>query len=103
VAARSGDGGPAAAASLNAPHGIDMDDVGTLYVADTLNNIVRTVRDGMIKTVAGTGSFGTTGRSGGPALSATLAVPFAVAVDRNSGDLYIVEGSQAVLRVTALS
>jgi hypothetical protein len=103
VAARSGDGGPATAASLNAPHGIDMDDSGTLYIADTLNNIVRTVRDGVITTVAGTGMFGTTGRSGGPALSATLAGPFDVAVDRNNGDLYIVEGSQAVLRVAAVS
>ncbi|MGW2934264.1 hypothetical protein ACWDA7_20970 [Streptomyces sp. NPDC001156] len=103
VAARSGDSGPAAEASLNAPHGVDMDDAGTLYIADTLNNIVRTVRDGVMNTVAGTGLFGTTGRSGGPALSATLAGPFDVAVDRDNGDLYIVEGSQAVLRVTALS
>lgn len=70
-------------------------------VADTLNNVVRRVQGGRITTVAGSGSFGTTGRDGGPALTATLAGPFDVAVDRRSGDLYIVEGSQAVLRVTA--
>ncbi|MFD8509286.1 hypothetical protein ACFV2L_42240 [Streptomyces sp. NPDC059687] len=97
----AGDGGAAAAAALNTPHGIDVDDAGTLYIADTLNNVVRRVRDGRITTVAGSGSFGTTGRDGGPALSAALAGPFDVAVDRRSGDLYIVEGSQAVLRVTA--
>ncbi|MEU7965477.1 hypothetical protein AB0D09_18650 [Streptomyces sp. NPDC049097] len=98
---RQADGRPAAAAPLNTPHGIDVDDAGALYIADTLNNVVRRVRDGRITTVAGSGSFGTTGRGGGPALSAALAGPFDVAVDRRSGDLYIVEGSQAVLRVTA--
>ncbi|MFE9131863.1 hypothetical protein ACFYOF_41705 [Streptomyces sp. NPDC007148] len=97
----AGDGGAAAAAPLNTPHGIDVDDAGTLYIADTLNNVVRRVHGGRITTVAGSGSFGTTGRDGGPALSAALAGPFDVAVDRRSGDLYIVEGSQAVLRVTA--
>ncbi|MFD0134676.1 hypothetical protein ACFVIL_11995 [Streptomyces sp. NPDC127159] len=97
----AGDGGAAAAAALNTPHGIDVDDAGTLYIADTLNNVVRRVQGGRITTVAGSGSFGTTGRDGGPALSAALAGPFDVAVDRRSGDLYIVEGSQAVLRVTA--
>ena len=48
-----------------------------------------TEKAGTITTVAGTGDFGSSG-DGGPALSAKLADPIAVAVDA-SGNLYILE------------
>lgn len=39
----SGDGGPATAAALNRPTGIEFDAAGTLYIADSHNNRIRTV------------------------------------------------------------
>jgi hypothetical protein len=72
---------------------------GDLYIADTLNNRIRVVRGGTISTVAGTGQFGSTGRNGGAATAAQLSEPLSVAVDDNSGDVYVGESSQAVLRI----
>ena len=40
----SGDGGPATEATMNRPHGIGLDEVGTLYIGDTLNHRVRRVK-----------------------------------------------------------
>lgn len=39
-----GDGGPATAAKLNLPEGVYVDQNGTLYIADVLNNRIRMVR-----------------------------------------------------------
>ena len=41
----SGDGGPAASAQINRPLGVAVDAAGRIYIADTLNNRVRRVRD----------------------------------------------------------
>lgn len=53
----SGDGGPAAEASLNRPHSITLDNNGNLYICDIGNHRVRVVdlRSGIIRTFAGTG------------------------------------------------
>ncbi len=52
----SGDGGPAKDAQLNLPHGVAVDTVGNIYIADTANNRIRKVSpDGIIMTVAGNG------------------------------------------------
>jgi uncharacterized protein (TIGR03437 family) len=37
----SGDGGPALSALLNFPHAVLPDGLGNLYIADTLNNVIR--------------------------------------------------------------
>jgi hypothetical protein len=42
-AAYAGDGGPAADASLNRPGGFAFDAAGDLFVADTMNNVVRQI------------------------------------------------------------
>ncbi len=51
----AGDGGPAAAASLNEPKGLCVDREGNLYIADSENHVVRRVdrMTGVITTVAG--------------------------------------------------
>jgi uncharacterized protein (TIGR03437 family) len=86
----SGDGGPAASASLTHPFGVTVDSAGNLYIADTYNGRIRKVSGGTITTVAGNGSFGFYG-DGGPATSASLYLAYAVAVD-STGNLYIADG-----------
>ena len=57
-AGADGDGGPAADARLRLPLGVAVDSAGTLYIADTYNHRIRKVTsEGIISTIAGTGSF----------------------------------------------
>jgi hypothetical protein len=53
----SGDGGPATAATLNAPSSVFTDPFGNVYICDTGNGRIRMVTpDGIIQTVVGGGS-----------------------------------------------
>jgi trimeric autotransporter adhesin len=95
----SGDGGPAAQASLSGPLGLAVDSGGNLYIADAANNVVRMVASGVITTVAGNGSAGFSG-DGGPARTALLNYPVSVAVAAD-GTLNIADFSnQRVRQVT---
>jgi len=86
----SGDGGPAKAASLNFPVGIAVDTAGNLYIADAANHRIRKVTpDGIINTVAGTGTAGFS-VDGGSATAAQLDSPLGVAVD-SAGNIYIAD------------
>jgi hypothetical protein len=86
----SGDGGPATSAKISNPWGVVLDTAGNLFIADTWNNRIRKVTAaGSISTVAGYGSFGFSG-DGGPATSAQLQYPSAVAVDE-AGNLFIAD------------
>ncbi len=86
----SGDGGPAASASLSFPFGVATDGGGNLYIADSNNNRIRKVSaEGTITTVAGNGAAGFSG-DGGPAISASFSFPIGVAVD-SGGNLYIAD------------
>ena len=68
-------------ASFNFPMSICLDDIGNIYLADTLNNRIRMVdTKGIVYTVAGTGEFGDS-ISRIPALSAKLAHPSGVTVE----------------------
>ena len=80
-----------------------MDSAGNLYIADTYNNRVRKVSNGVV-TVAGSGptGYGNGGYSGdnGPATSAELNLPYGVAVDF-AGNLFIADyGSHRVRKVS---
>ncbi|MFY9559032.1 MAG: choice-of-anchor D domain-containing protein [Terriglobales bacterium] len=93
----SGDGGPATSAQLNFPGGLVGDSQGNLYIADSANNVVRKISaDGTIRTVAGNGTQGYSG-DGGPATSAQLAYPAAVAMD-GAGNLYIADSINSCVR-----
>ncbi len=95
----SGDAGPATSASLYAPEGMAVDSAGNLYIADTYNDRIRKVTGGTITTVAGNGNRGYSG-DGGPAPSASLALPSGVALD-SAGNLYIAdEGNSRIRKVT---
>ena len=98
TAGYSGDGGPATAAELNGPDGVAVDSAGDLFIADTVNNVVREVvkATGDIITVAGDGTAGYSGDDG-PATAAELDDPGRVAVD-SAGDLFIADGGNNVVR-----
>ena len=94
----AGDGGPAAAAQLYDPHGVAVDAVGNLYIADTGNNVIRKVAgDGTITTIAGSITSPGNSGDGGPATEAKLDYPTAVAVDA-AGNLYIADSWNYVIR-----
>jgi sugar lactone lactonase YvrE len=83
----SGDYGPATSAQLYCPTGVVVDSAGNLYIADIFNSRIRKVSNGVITTVAGSGSsFG----DDGPATGAQLYRPHGVAVD-SAGNLYIAD------------
>ncbi len=85
----SGDGGSATSAGLWSPTSVAVDAAGNLYIADTTNQRIRKVSNGVITTVAG-GGAGTFSGDGGPATSASLYFPTGVAVD-GAGNLYIAD------------
>ncbi|WP_432127996.1 RICIN domain-containing protein [Streptomyces sp. bgisy082] len=95
-----GDGGPAVSAQLHHPYGLAVDGAGGLYIVDGYNHRIRKVTaDGTISTVAGAGTAGFTG-DGGPAASARLNLPVAVAMD-STGTLYFSDYSNHRVRKVA--
>jgi sugar lactone lactonase YvrE len=98
-----GDGGPATSAQLSAPNGLAVDSAGNLYIADEGDSRVRFVAAsiGVITTVAGNGSIGATG-DGGPATSASVGQPQALALD-SSGNLYIAVPTSGLVRKVTIS
>ena len=86
----SGDGGPAAGATLSRPVAVALDPAGNIYVADFNNNRVRMVTAaGVISTAAGTGT-GVSSGDNGPAAAAGLNAPLGVAADAG-GNVYVSE------------
>ena len=84
----SGDNGPATAAQLAGPSGVDIDSAGNVYIGDWGNNRVRMVSPaGIITTVAGTAMGGYNGDNQ-PATAAELNGPRGVACDA-AGNLFI--------------
>jgi uncharacterized protein (TIGR03437 family) len=109
----SGDGGPAIGARLSGPVGLALDKAGNLFIADPGldfltggeegtqfccdHQIRKITLDGLIATVAGSGTPGFS-VNGGPASTASLNGPLSVAVD-GSGNVYVADSVNSVVRV----
>ena len=100
----SGDGGPATNATLTADRLAVDPSNGNLYITDRNNNVIRmiTKRTGIITTIAGTGAHGYSG-DGGLATSASLKSPEGIVVDAVTGNIYIADSGNNVIRLTAKS
>ena len=94
----SGDGGPAALATINLPSATAFDPLGRMYISDQENQRIRMVdTDGTISTVVGTGDPGFSG-DGGPADQARIYAPIGQAAPPTSriatdefGNLYLAD------------
>lgn len=100
----SGDGGPAIEAQIQLPTSqsappagrMVTDSAGRIYLADTVNNVIRKVEvDGIITTIAGTGSPGN--GADGVATACALNTPADVAVDQ-AGNVYIADTMNSCVR-----
>lgn len=97
----SGDNGPATSAQVNLPSSICRDIFGNVYIADQGNHRVRRIdQDGIITTVAGTGTAGYSG-DGGAALSAQINRPSGIAVDELGNVYFSDQLNQRVRRIDA--
>lgn len=89
-------------ARFNLPLGLVAAADGTLYIADTLNHLVRKIApDGAVSTVAGSaGEAGTVDATG---KAARFSQPTAVALDAANGRLYVADSGSHILRSIVLS
>lgn len=96
----AGDGGTATQAQLRAPHGMAVDQLGNVFVADYGNNEVRRVDvHGIITTFAGSGAADNSSGAG-DATAIELAHPRSVAADA-AGNFYISDwNNNCVWKVT---
>ena len=95
--------GTGTSATFSAPYGVAVDANGTVYVADSTNNLIREVTSaGVVTTLAGGGSPGGTaaGHADGTGTTATFNVPRNLAIG-GSGNLYVTDfGNNLVRMVT---
>lgn len=81
------------------PTGVAIDGNGVLYVADMGNNVIRKIENGIVSTLAGSGSPGSNDGTGS---SASFDMPFDLTVDSQS-NVYITDVSNNKIRVSTSS
>ncbi len=87
--------GPATEAHLNSPSGLDVSELGEVFIADTGNYVVRKLTlDGRLITIAGTP--GVAGYVDGPARTARFSGPIGLRLAGNS--LYIADTANNAIR-----
>lgn len=94
----SGSGGQATLALFNAPGDLTFDLNGNLYMTCLVGNVINKIAtNGIITTIAGTGSSGYTG-DGGNSLLATMNSPAQLYINDYTNCLYFVDGLNFVIR-----
>ena len=87
--------GTGTTASFNFPVGVAVDTIGNVYVADTLNNLIRKISPGgVVSTLAGSG---TAGHDDGIGTAATFKDPDGLAVD-TVGNVYVSDMGNSLIR-----
>ena len=100
----SGDGQPPVHAELNYPGAVSTDSAGDLFIADTVNSVIREVSatNGIMETVVGNGTECSSSTDlcgdGGPAASAQLYYPYGLALDA-AGNIFIADTEDNRIRV----
>jgi sugar lactone lactonase YvrE len=83
--------GPATSARFDQPNALAVDGFGNIYVSDYGNNMIRKIAtNGVVSTLAGTGSPGATN---GPAAAATFSTLTGIAIEPSTGAIYVTEYS----------
>jgi len=96
----TGDGGPATAAQIDGPDGLAFDRDGNLFVATNPGLTIRRIaREGMITTIAGTGTSGAPAE-GEPAIRSSFPELYGLAFDA-AGNLFVADGQTAIWRIDA--
>lgn len=99
-ARHDGDNGPATQAAVFGARAVAFAPDGSLYVMERQGSCIRRIRDGIIETVAGTGTRGYAG-DGGDARLAVFDAPKEMAVDPD-GNIFVVDTeSHAIRRIDA--
>ena len=88
-------------ASFYNPVGITIDNNGNFYIADASNHKIRKITSaGVVTTLAGTGTKGTTN---GTAAEATFYKPYGLELGQNNGAIYVAEHSNKLIRKIIIS
>ena len=87
-------------AGINTPHAVDADDAGNIYWAERGSCVVRVMNaSGGVRTLAGTSGTAGYAGDGGPATEALLNRPRGLAYDARTGNIFIADSSNNVVRV----
>jgi sugar lactone lactonase YvrE len=93
--------GPLSVARFNGPEYLATDDAGNVYTADQYNAVIRRISvDGMVSTVAGTG---TPGFADGNGSTAAFSYPSGIAVSRDGFTIYVADTVNNRVRRIALT
>ncbi len=93
--------GAGTVASFNFPFGVAVDASGNVYVADSLNHMIRKINSaGVVTTLVGAWSSNNAGRADGTGTAASFTSPEGVAVDA-SGNVYVADSGNHMIRKIA--